>query len=781
MRLRQSNRAKRFGPSDLDLHLDSSGDEQSPAARRARESSEDEFVVDGPDAEAHNGFDDDDGDGDGDEADFDPQPSSGIDTPRERETIKSSPKRPRKRGPPLNLEGNLGEVLPYPTDPGQRYTRTYIGPLKRWARPGALIESFGDDYESPGRIFDNFFRLWWQQENIPPRIHSKTQLAKAEKAWMPADFTDNEDARFDRWYPRLVEANGSRQKISLISRTSASRWFLPDAAGELTAVLGHVSNQKEYKVVQGDSIAISSIGNPLDTSNNEDAESGGWVLDVGGIVGSMGWAPAKGEIDQLLALAVIPFADQAFYRDMSKAPKESEKKEAAVQIWRFDSEKGRRGSIRPARSPPKLVHTFCFSWGRIARMQWCPFSLRGVNRENLLAILCSDGRLRLLRLPWSFDQDSEATFEEVQEPLVTICPPKEHTIDITCFTWINMNRMATGLSDGSVAVWSVHPLRCLQRHPVHLSAIMEIVSGYPSDPFIVATIPAGGIATVTDLSRPNAEVTYQPNLLISLQPNLLSWSRHMRGWTMPWPSTFPGNPNISFLQARNFPLGRHVCTVNGQPTCVSVGTCHPFALVGASNGSVWAFNMMRKIFIYRKPTYKMKLFQHEFLGPEDEPEQAAETVSRGTCRILHGFVPEPNTHPIANRIQNQTQAKRAKQKSGRPAKHKGKKKATAVQDDTHADEDEANMTGSRGPIIVNDPQTRITAVAWNPNPQYSWWAAAAMASGLVRIMDLGVEGADVADDENYDLGDEDMAGHFSMEDTDEDGDEDVDVDMDSWM
>jgi transcription factor C subunit 6 len=33
--------------------------------------------------------------------------------------------------------------------------------------------------------------------------------------------------------------------------------------------------------------------------------------------------------------------------------------------------------------------------------------------------------------------------------------------------------------------------------------------------------------------------------------------------------------------------------------------------------------------------------------------------------------------------------------------------------------------------------TRISAVAWNPNVEFSWWAAAAMASGLVRIMDLG--------------------------------------------
>jgi transcription factor C subunit 6 len=47
--------------------------------------------------------------------------------------------------------------------------------------------------------------------------------------------------------------------------------------------------------------------------------------------------------------------------------------------------------------------------------------------------------------------------------------------------------------------------------------------------------------------------------------------------------------------------------------------------------------------------------------------------------------------------------------------------------------------------VIHEPLTRVTAVQWNPNPGYGCWAAVAMASGLVRFMDLGLEMEDSAD------------------------------------
>lgn len=341
--------------------------------------------------------------------------------------------------------------------------------------------------------------------------------------------------------------------------------------------------------------------------------------------------------------------------------------------------------------------------------------------------------------------------EEIQEPLATLEIKNEYHVEVNCFTWLNVNRIAAGLSDGSVAVWSIHPLRLLQRHPVHSSPIIDIASSYPSQPFIVVTVPVGGVATITDLSRPNAELVYCPNLLIDFQPNLLAWSEHMRAYISIWPSAFPASGVISFMSIRIFNQARLLLSLEGQPTSLAVGACHPYALVGSSDGSLWIVNVFRKSTFYRKPSQKLKLFQHEHqaLPSHLEARNAVDKQEkpRGVCRILHGFRPQLNIHPKASRgkqmrkKQLEEQAKRNKKKKASSATKKGqaKQETSTVGDDGVGSDSDGEGTAVTGEVAVHDPLSRISAVCWNPNLDFSWWAAAAMGSGLVKIMDLGSE------------------------------------------
>ncbi|KAI1638583.1 WD40-repeat-containing domain protein [Biscogniauxia mediterranea] len=810
MRLRQSNQGKHFRPSDFAPDLEISDDDRSSAAVRRKqpgnESSEEEFVVQEADVDLLDEDDDNLRDRDSSEL--------GAAAAENRR-----PKRPRKQGPPPTVEENLSEVPPYPTDPSQRWTRSYIGPVKRWTRFAELTKFWFGDRRNYAKVVNGITKLWWEYEVVPPRLQSEGQLARAQNGWMQTGFWEDQETKFRHWYERYLKTRTSQQTSTLLGEAAAFPWFPPHVDGELSVLLGHVSNQKEYRMGRGQSICFSDAGNPIEDADDAETKGGGWIIHVGGIVMSMGWAPARGQVNQLLAIASVPYSDQAFYRDLTQAPKESEKKEGTVQIWRFEAEKDHRGVLRPAKRLPKLVHAICFTWGRVMRMQWCPVPLAIDNQKGLLAVLCSDKKLRVLLVRDSA-QDSRETFEEIQEPMLTIEAPKEQALEITCFTWINMNRIAAGLSDGSVVVWSISPYRCLQRHPIHSSAIMDIVSSYPSDPFIVSTIPMGGLLTITDLNRPNAEVSYHPNMLVSLQPNLLAWSDHLRGFASIWPSAFPGNSNIAFVHARVFPLSRHLCTVEGQPTCLSIGTCHPYILVGATDGSVWVINMLRKISTHRKKTYKMRLLQHEYRPPLESPEgdiqEQEQRQPLGACRILHGFLPELNSHPVAARGAETQSKTKKKQKGGKQetkekkgtakgrstAKSKGPStEGEAAPDETKDVEmDGEGITSAAGPITLHESLTRITYVSWNPNARFGWWAAAAMGSGLVRIMDLGIESArsgeaddddDVADSpaSNNDDGAyvddygtfEDVYDVDEGEDMDEDEETDGEVDMVSWM
>lgn len=316
---------------------------------------------------------------------------------------------------------------------------------------------------------------------------------------------------------------------------------------------------------------------------------------------------------------------------------------------------------------------------------------------------------------------------------------------------------------------------------------MDIVSGYPTNSFVVATMPMGGMFTITDLNRPTAEKTYHGNPVVSLQPSTLVWNNHLRGFASIWPTSFPGTSTISFVQSRVFPLSRHICTVEGQTMCLAFGTCHPYLLAGSSDGSVWALNVLRKMSSHREKTHKLKLFQHEYCAPSitnvDKDEQ---TSRRGTCRILHGFLPQVNTHPLGVRIAKETRANRAKREKA--AKGKGKKADdTPAFDDSEQDGDEG-FTMVPGPITIHEPLTRITALSWNPNAEFSWWAAAAMGSGLVRVTDVGIEDGqekrhgNSGQPESSGLGDGLEGGLEDLNDEDEmeveESDEDVDMTLD---
>ncbi|KAI0193176.1 hypothetical protein F4808DRAFT_360862 [Astrocystis sublimbata] len=757
MRLRQSNKKKQYQVPDyagLDL-----GDSDAEATLPRPESSGDEFVV----VENNQGGDEDNVDDlqdeaievDDDDNDDDVEtPASNGQAPSRNSAVKAAKSAKAKshhtgrtkQDQPDSSELTSAEVPPYPSDPGQRWTRTYQGPIKRWTRFYELIDWWFGDKPDRRAILDGYLRLWYRHELIPPKLTTESFLAIARNGWMPPDFADSQRLKFLEFYNTRFIEQFQQQKSTVIDKATALRYCLPHVPDELLLYIGHASHQTEYRLKHGETMSLSDAGHLISEIETEATITGGWLLDMGGIPVSMAWAPAKGQMDQYLAIAVDPFSDQAYYRDLKDAPKEQEQHRSAVQILKFSAVKDRRGILRPSLSAPTLAQALCFSWGRISRLQWCPVAVTAEDAARLLAVLFVDGKLRIISVPNASRHDGNGVFEQIEHPMILLEPPREHPIEITCFTWVNMNRVATGLSDGSVMLWSLSPTRILLRHPIHSTAIVDIVSGYPTDPFIVSTVPVGGVLTLTDLTRPSAETTYHPNMMVSLQPNLLAWSPHLRGYASMWPSAFAGNPNLTFLPVRGFPLCRHLITVTGLPTCISIGTCHPYILIGSTDGSVWVFNMLRKLSSHREKTTKLKFFQHEFhnLPPSYTNYGGDEAKPRGACRILNGFLPEPNSHPTGVKMaetqrQNREAAKgkgkgKAKAKS-RPTKAQAK---STSQPDREVDE-EAAMTSGPGPIVLYEPQTRITGVAWNPNIEFSWWAAATTASGLVRVMDIGSE------------------------------------------
>lgn len=273
--------------------------------------------------------------------------------------------------------------------------------------------------------------------------------------------------------------------------------------------------------------------------------------------------------------------------------------------------------------------------------------------------------------------------------------------------------------------------------------MIDICSGYPSNPHLIASIPVGGCATLTDLSQPSSELTYFPVPAISFQPNLLHWSEPMQGFMALYPSSAP-NTTVAFLHHRYFCQARSIMTGPNTLTCVSAGATHPFVLVGCADGSVFACNALQKLFKQKgELLHKLRVFEHEYRPIESEAQElrgAAETAGlRGMARVLQGFLPEENDDPRTEKRKEMDRKRRAaKTKKAAATKKKSGRAKSAVTEEGPEDREAELQERLASRVVIHEPLTRVTAIQWNPNVQFSCWAACAMASGLIKVMDLGV-------------------------------------------
>jgi transcription factor C subunit 6 len=288
--------------------------------------------------------------------------------------------------------------------------------------------------------------------------------------------------------------------------------------------------------------------------------------------------------------------------------------------------------------------------------------------------------------------------------------------------WVNVNRLAVGYSDGSIALWSVHPNCLISRHAIHHTPIIDMASGYPTMPYLIASNPMGGTSKLVDLRAPSNENTEVPFPAINVTPHLMSWSEHLLGFFTMTPTSNVLSTAVAFMHSTHYPVVRRVYTGDRLVSCIAVGRTHPFLLVGSVDGSIWAFNPQYElIHARRKLTDRIKVLQHEHRPPIHFNETSP-AHERGASRILQGFMPEKSLH--ARSAETKAQKKKAKAKK-------------AEEEDGEGDDASGHADPTKG--ILHEPLTRITAMAWNPNPGFGCWAAAAMGSGVVRVMDLGLD------------------------------------------
>ncbi|KAH6610015.1 hypothetical protein Trco_000035 [Trichoderma cornu-damae] len=705
MRTRRSNRTKSYTLDKYDFL--SSGDEAQPQKRRKTTDDNDENFEAA--AEGRSAGEDEEED--------DVQMNDGASDTH----VGGKPPRQRSRPAKPSKPSDAGEMvvtgyLDIELIPPEGQHKGYVGPYERGIRGKALVRTlYGPQPERIGKAH-KLLERWRGWTLLPPKVPQDEDEPTDRGFWSPGSF-EKEARLAKQWDAQVSKALPPNETWSELSLEESQMYRFPQLS--MPVLTGPHETQQELSMEPGRSYPLSQSNVPFEADDDDDKVQSGWMLDVGGLVLGMDWAPRRHKNPkQLLALAIIPQSDQDFYNYEEEVAKPGFQRQGIIQIWGFRSTMTDEGFTRTSAEPAVLHKTMCLDYGRIRRVKWSPSS-------NHFAVLCSDGNVYIVD---AGDLDGE------EEGVYLLSLLDEYNMKATAITWINCNRIAVGYSDGSIALWSIHPHRLLSRHPVHHNDIIDMASGYPTMPSIVASIPVGGTARVIDLQAPSYETTEAQRPLVHTQPGLLAYSDHLLGFLSIYPSASALNTIIGFLHHAHFPVCRRVFTGDSFLTCLAVGRLHPFLLIGATDGSLWCLNSQTEIFSNRHElTDKVRVFQHEHrpghLFPPDSPAAA-----RGACRFLHGFGVDRNRNskPEAKPAGKKSKKLRAKEPT------EGAEEGEGDGDDDD-DDDEAGDLTDPSRATLHEALTRITAIEWNPNLDHGSWAAVAMGSGLVRVIDLGLE------------------------------------------
>jgi transcription factor C subunit 6 len=298
---------------------------------------------------------------------------------------------------------NFHEIPHYPLET-RIVTRVYAGPLRRYARYSALRDAmYGPEYQRIKIIWDLEIR-WTHFPVLPPMLPAEDPQGVIPSPWLPRGFERHHKQRGARWYD-TYQTNSPNFQVTRALSPEQAQVFIPEADGDLTTLIGPWDKQKEFRLSQSGGLSLSSSGLPIEDPDSTDQTSNGWMFDVGGIPLAAAWAPTARQDIQVLAIATIPFSDQESTQSEDPSTEAAAKRTGSIQLWEFVADMPENRLASPSRRPPRFLGAHCFDWGRPKRLQFCPVPLDSSGTYGIMAVLCGDGKVRVIDAKYADDAD----------------------------------------------------------------------------------------------------------------------------------------------------------------------------------------------------------------------------------------------------------------------------------------------------------------------------------------------------------------------------------------
>lgn len=264
--------------------------------------------------------------------------------------------------------------------------RGYVGATDRGTHGSTLLSAwYGPDQDSL-QIIKAIQQRWVEWKVLPPKDKPRGYTLPDVGIWIREKTQYLTHQYAEPWVARIKQATdkGDAPAVAL-SEDEAAAYRFPQ--NPMPVLVGKSQDPTNTPLSPGEGYCVSQGGIPFQDDENEGKVPTGWIFDTGGVVLSLDWASRQDpSASQLLALAVIPQADQEDYNYNKEAEKPDFQKFGTVQVWEVEGKESDTGYLRPSPAPPKLKRTLCLDYGRAHRVKWSPLC-------EYLAILCGNGNV----------------------------------------------------------------------------------------------------------------------------------------------------------------------------------------------------------------------------------------------------------------------------------------------------------------------------------------------------------------------------------------------------
>lgn len=265
--------------------------------------------------------------------------------------------------------------------------------LRNGPREDFLRAIFGPEEDDLEKILG--VQVRWQSDPVLPQriINAEGEAGVALTPWYSDERRADDLENAWTW----LNEDDSPKKKQVVTQIADGQEvsYMPRHADESAFLLGPHADQTLYTLHLRDSMNFARAWHKGDEELEQKGTREGWIVNVGGRIQTMEWAPNRANKNQILAISLCT---EDLTGNRKRSVYMSNPGPSCIQLWDVSSKRESKSLARlDMETSPELIQVICTGWGELKQLRWCPvFRKLPDNEFGLMATVWGDGKVRVL-------------------------------------------------------------------------------------------------------------------------------------------------------------------------------------------------------------------------------------------------------------------------------------------------------------------------------------------------------------------------------------------------